>query len=597
MSKPSEPDLTWDRVAAELRACRDVERAAWGGIDNTMLGRYLADEVTREERQEIEQALRTLPELRMLTDLVRDVLTDFEPVHVPTAPGTLSFVEHATRRAASLPAKSKTYFGKTFRQRTALAAAACLLLGLGLCLPGLLPSRPSRSEIVALGPPMATRDTPPGQVALLAMPPEIAPLAKFDREVDELETKGQIAQAIAKARELPALAKNARLDNHPRYTQSLQRVGQLYQKCGDLPTAVTNYARAHDICKDKLGPEHPATLESETLLANAYQFAINQVSAAPAPYQITSTTPLPQESHRLPEPAGVAVKMVENKSLKDAAATLGGQIVQQNARAVKQVYVPVLVRAMKRAGKVEERLAYIRALGRLGPAGRDAVPALSERMSTSHDAVEQQAIVAALGEMGPSAENALPVLAESLKNSDLAVRNTASESMLRHGPEGLTVLSDLQDRGEPRQQQQARDALRHSRVRQEACAGIKDCCDLFSIQAVIQSQRELLALVRRNGPALFIRTTMNRDGKTSSEADRCCCKMLDSVEGVALVLGREGQVEIRVADALRHRGFTLDKQTELKNLLENHLKAGNCDAALRECIQFVTKLKLRTASK
>ena len=86
----------WERVAAELRACREAQQRAWGDIDNTTLGRYLADEVSREEREQIESALDELPELRKLTDLVRDVLGASEavasdPVSVPYGPAILPF--------------------------------------------------------------------------------------------------------------------------------------------------------------------------------------------------------------------------------------------------------------------------------------------------------------------------------------------------------------------------------------------------------------------------------------------------------------------------------------------------------------------------
>src|SRR5689334_23352790 len=73
-------ELPWERVADELRAYREEQRRAWGDMDSTTLGRYLAGEVDANERQRIESALEELPELRKLTDVVRGVLEDFEPV-------------------------------------------------------------------------------------------------------------------------------------------------------------------------------------------------------------------------------------------------------------------------------------------------------------------------------------------------------------------------------------------------------------------------------------------------------------------------------------------------------------------------------------
>src|SRR5262249_20836460 len=88
---------SWDRVAAELRACREAQQRAWGDLDNTTLGRYLAGEATTDEQQQIENALDELPELRKLTELVRDVLGESETV-VPTpapSPTVLPFSRSA----------------------------------------------------------------------------------------------------------------------------------------------------------------------------------------------------------------------------------------------------------------------------------------------------------------------------------------------------------------------------------------------------------------------------------------------------------------------------------------------------------------------
>src|SRR5205085_2588820 len=86
MPTEREPDGQWDRVASELRAYREAQQRAWGDIDNATLGRYLANEADGAERQRVEHALEELPELRRLTDLVRDVLAGAAPVGVPAAP-------------------------------------------------------------------------------------------------------------------------------------------------------------------------------------------------------------------------------------------------------------------------------------------------------------------------------------------------------------------------------------------------------------------------------------------------------------------------------------------------------------------------------
>ncbi len=54
----------WDRVASELRACREAQQQAWGDVDNATLGRCLAGDVTPDERRRIETELGRRPELR-----------------------------------------------------------------------------------------------------------------------------------------------------------------------------------------------------------------------------------------------------------------------------------------------------------------------------------------------------------------------------------------------------------------------------------------------------------------------------------------------------------------------------------------------------
>src|SRR5947209_1833340 len=80
----------WERVASELRACREAQRRAYGDVDPLTLGRYLSDEASGDERRQVEQALEAHPDLRLLTDLVRDVLgeaeTSSEPAILPLRP-------------------------------------------------------------------------------------------------------------------------------------------------------------------------------------------------------------------------------------------------------------------------------------------------------------------------------------------------------------------------------------------------------------------------------------------------------------------------------------------------------------------------------
>jgi len=157
MSTPFEADRQWALVAAELLAGREAQEQAWGSIDNATLGRYLAGEVSANERQVVEAALERHPKLRELTDLVRDVLSDYEPalVAAPAAPIQTPLPAPATLSFRNAQQKKQKRFGSGWamaRQRLALVAAACLLLALGLFLQqGLLPSNPIAIRHMALG--------------------------------------------------------------------------------------------------------------------------------------------------------------------------------------------------------------------------------------------------------------------------------------------------------------------------------------------------------------------------------------------------------------------------------------------------------------
>src|SRR5260370_9873550 len=68
--------MEWDVLTAELRAYRNQQKQTWGDLDNALIGRFLAGEVTADQRRMVEAALNDHPELRKLTDLVLDVLHD-----------------------------------------------------------------------------------------------------------------------------------------------------------------------------------------------------------------------------------------------------------------------------------------------------------------------------------------------------------------------------------------------------------------------------------------------------------------------------------------------------------------------------------------
>src|SRR6185295_17115784 len=92
MSADSTPTTSWDTIAAELRAYRQQQKQTWGDLDHALIGRYLAGEVSPEERALVEAELAEHPELRTLTDVVSGVLTGIDTVQTTTeGPRILTF--------------------------------------------------------------------------------------------------------------------------------------------------------------------------------------------------------------------------------------------------------------------------------------------------------------------------------------------------------------------------------------------------------------------------------------------------------------------------------------------------------------------------
>ncbi len=609
MTSPFEPD-SWDRVAAELRACRQSQKQAWGDIDNTTLGRYLADEVTPEERQHVEQALEQRPELRMLTDLVRDVLTEFEPADVPipaSEPRILNFPTPAAKR----PAPSKR-FGASFRQRSALAAAACLLLALGVALTGPGPGNPDanlpavalrtdgdRAERLQLprgGLRLATARKP---IQLDDLPPATQ-LTEAERTAEALEVQGRLQEALAlRQTKLPELARRAQKNDETFVVANLNRIGQIYQTQGDLSRAASNYSQARAICETKLGPDHPCTNQADNSLAQVYRSALNNpyVTTPRAEHKFMGSatqTPLPehQPAQLTPASGNKYVFSPDPRANRDSAprnASLAAAIVHKQTGEVRRSVVPPLVRGLRQATSAQDRLAYVQALARLGPAAQDAVPTLAELLRQSQDTAERQAIVKALGQMGPSVDRALPVLVEATNCNCPEVCKAAVESLLVHGPDGLVALRRLKEQGAVQQQQFAQTALEQAEPRQ-LCVGVKDCCELCTVRTITESQNALQFLARHRSLPVYVELVDDSIPKDPKKRDSEA-QQLALAQCVCLLIHKEpARVEVRIPEALQRNTRALALQKKLPELLDKPLKARDYDQALRLATQFLTEV-------
>src|SRR5207248_3554144 len=127
----------WDVLAAEMRAYREQQRQTWSELDSALIGRYLAGEASPDEGKLVEAAFKEHPNLRTVAELVRDVLSECQSVPSET-PVQEPAAEAARPRILPFTQQSRTRrpFWARVRERGALAAAACLLLALGVVLLG-----------------------------------------------------------------------------------------------------------------------------------------------------------------------------------------------------------------------------------------------------------------------------------------------------------------------------------------------------------------------------------------------------------------------------------------------------------------------------
>src|SRR5262245_22977813 len=98
MTRQRDSGGPWERVAAELRTCRDAQRQAWGNLDDITVARYLAGACSPQERAEVEQAARSLPDVRDLIEVLRAAMpvggadpvaqTGLGEIRGPTVSGT-----------------------------------------------------------------------------------------------------------------------------------------------------------------------------------------------------------------------------------------------------------------------------------------------------------------------------------------------------------------------------------------------------------------------------------------------------------------------------------------------------------------------------
>jgi hypothetical protein len=377
MASELPPNDNWDRVASELRAYRDAQQQAWGQIDNATLGRFIAGDLSSDEQRHIEQALQERPELRKLTDLVRDVLADFEPAAEPAkappipapAPRILPFPK---------PQPTRSSVVRWVTKRSGILAAACLLLALSAAL---LDPRVSNTLLgnndlsntdtgldlamnrsgvqpvylradKPIEPTSSARDTVAG--TRLAFAPSAAGLDRLEmlnQKIDGLEQEGKLEDALALDDKAATVARRAKLEQHLEYAANRERVAVISQKQGDLDRACSSLCQAYEIRKKELGPDNKETAKTAQSLAGVCAVALHADAEKPmammkfAPEHAQLTTGHHSErdlrsDHERKTTADLHERLVHNPALVDAMV----ESLSSNSPEVRTTAANVLVR-------------------------------------------------------------------------------------------------------------------------------------------------------------------------------------------------------------------------------------------------------------
>jgi hypothetical protein len=663
---PQNDGAQWDRVAAELRAYREAQQRAWGTIDNATLGRYLAGEVNGDERRQVETALQELPELRKLTDLVRDVLEDFEPIAtVPSpsisapAPVILSLSEHRSSRRSSrsgLLEKAGSRLG-FLRQRSALVAAACLLLALGLFLPrsGLLSSVAEPRT----GPALASRPIDPrssfipeGSWPLEGVsnePPEFEQLVRLetgDREALGLadattaRSERRLAQQLQRVDESVEMLKKQGKDQEAAarartLVVTLDRQARAYQKEGDLGRAEPVLYQAHNICQNALGPGDPETVRLNHSLARLYLSAINSADLGEAPTFVTSAKMTERDMPREAPPVSSVTFSPDGRHTATAlappaapaAAPLApcadptdgkpeGQRLMGSAPRMPMGRPPMAGHphgGHQPRGYVGKKgtgwSASLAALGDrlagqgVGEVRSSVVPVLVQALTSTDSPEERKTLALALGRLGPAAADAAPALAECLchKARSPVERQAIVFALGQLGPAARRAVAVLAPESRPECKNEKKEAPPDPQVRallrrlqgRDGRIGVKDEGACFSVRALNVAQREIRFLAHHCNVEVLVETVPALDGGTAERVAACCREL--GPRGVhGLIARRDGAVRVHIAEALSKEGF---RAADLRRLLQDHFREQDYDGGLVEGMQLLARFEKAESNK
>jgi hypothetical protein len=621
-----ENGATWADAARQLRELREEQRRTWGELDSSTLGRYLADEVDAAERAQVEAEMAAHPELARLTDLVRDVLADFQPgeVAVPVVPAPVVLAPELAQEGtpgivAFAPRKRKLSFFARHRHELALAAAACFLFVIGwhmfqFAVP---PGDDLTAGNIGLAQPLIGEVLPNNVVAVASL----KPLEQLDRRLAEEQAAapGKTPDVLPFDTAYRQLAeKDGGLGNSARFAQSLDNLGNSLKDQGYLARAEQNFQQSWAIRSQKCGQNDPETVRTARDLASVYQLALNSpygdiagggygtvrggfVPSSENPPPTANFTPAPPTGpysgnpyagnpYTGTGPAFSGVSMAAKVGDRDANRSRELREVQlkiaaQPAEKVRESVVPVMAQALRHALNREERLSLIQALGRLGPAARDATPLLLERLATADTDAEKLAVVRALGQVGagiPKVSNALSEVA--LQQPQFGY--DAGRSLLALGPDGRRAVEDLA-REEPILRKQILDLPRYEKaevakkledrlqtidqIKKLAAepmfrTGLLDTACVFTPHTLLVANHHIDRMSQEPARQVFIETCRRQADARETVAERA--RLLGTQGLYVLIATEPGTIQLHVGEPLRQAGFTETKERALNEALK-----------------------------
>ena len=554
------PPDSWERIAGELRACKESQKQSWGDLDSSTLGRYLAGEVADDELGLIERELADHPELRQLTDLVRDVLGDLGPITSEPAPTVLSF-EKARKQRRVLP---------FLRRHAALAAVACLLVALGTVVPmgGIVP--PGDTVVVARSPDgvsfmgdavaRSSATSPTALFTTVDAPTEIASADPSPPDRPEVTIRSPIREKVFAAKhafhegvtEAKKMSSSDAAANDRRGQDELRR--------GRVCEAEKSLASSYDHYQRNLGANHPITTRTAHDLGNLYALALDEdPSRQPVSAYAPATAPTTAMKF-------VAVSPYDKREGADQpeATRLRERIARQTIPQLQATVVPVLIRNLESAQTAAQRQMMVLALGNLGPAASPALPALQQSLGNATPA-ETSAILHTMGRIGPAS---VPVLNQLSGNE--VYRNASKDRANLSARDQEYVSATLRKLQSP-----------------EAQAGIADEAACLSFREIRTASLMLHRLAKDKDFRILVLIQTKLANRP--EGDRLTRL---GKYGVHVAVDLAGNVAVKVSPALERAGFSADA---VREAMLDPCKARQfdkaCDAAVGLIVEQARKVK------